>query len=149
VSQESPTAASPGLVIAEGAASLVVDERLFPREAVHGACYLFLDRCYLFLTRPEEGRIGVRLRARTAGMDEDLERLAGEFANELLNQTLRIRIGDATARIREQYLARAFPSDAARPAIDAIVAELEREEPADPLDIAVPWGQRAEKGRSA
>jgi His-Xaa-Ser system protein HxsD len=136
-------------VIAEGAASLVVDERLCPREAVHGACYLFLDRCYLFLTRPEEGRIGVRLRLQTAGTDEELERMAGEFANELLNQALRIFIGDATARIREQYMARAFASDVARPAIDAIVAELEREEPADPLAIAVPWDQRVEKGRSA
>lgn len=127
-------------------ADLLLDERLYPREAVHGASYLFLDRCYVFLTRPEEGKFGVRLKARQVATPPELEALAGDFANELLNQVVRIRVGESTAKIRERYMARAFQTDGSRAAVDAIVAELEREEPPpDPLRIAIPWDERAKK----
>ena len=61
-------------------------------------------------------------------------------ANELLNQIVRVRVGEATARIREYTLAKAFFSDPGRSTIDALLAELDAEElDEDPLEIEVPW----------
>lgn len=122
--------------------SFTLDETLYPRDAVYGAAYLFVDRCFLFLTRPGEDRIEVRLKPKKEedASKEALEALAGEFANELLNQVVRQRVGESTAQIREYYMAKAFFSDANQSSIDALLAELDAEElEEDPLEISVPW----------
>jgi len=69
-----------------------------------------------------------------------LEALAGEFGNELFNQVIRQRVGEATSQIREYYMAKAFFADSNQTSIDALLAELDAEElEEDPLEIAVPW----------
>lgn len=119
--------------------SFEIDETVYPPDAVFGAAYLFIDRCYVFLTRPGDQRLGVRLRTRGEATEDQLVDLAGEFANELLNQVLRHRIGVSTARIREYYMARAFHS-AGQSTLDSLLAELDDEELAeDKLEVEVPW----------
>lgn len=120
--------------------SFTLAEELYPRDAVYGAAYLFVDRCYLFLARPDDASIEVRLKPREATDAAGLEALAGEFANELLNQVVRLRVGEANASIREYYMAKAFFADANQASIDKLLAELDAEElDEDPLEISVPW----------
>ncbi len=124
----------------ENRVRFVIDEELYPRDAIYGASYLFLDRCYVFLGRPGDKAVSVQLRSKTPASEDVLVALAGEFANELLNQVIRVRVGEATARIREYTLAKAFFSDPGRSTIDALLAELDAEElDEDPLEIEVPW----------
>jgi His-Xaa-Ser system protein HxsD len=123
--------------------SFNVDESVYPIEAVYGACYLFVDRCFVYLSRTKQGAIKVRLTARGSATAADLDTLAGEFANELLAQATRLRLAQATARIREYYAAAALRSASAGPTIDDLLAELEAEELAeDPLQIMVPWEEK-------
>ena len=120
--------------------SFDLDEDIYPRDAIYGAAYLFVDRCFLFLTRPSDGTVGVRLKPKEEGDEAGLEALAGEFANELLNQVIRSRVSEATAQIREYYMAKAFFADSNQTSIDALLAELDAEElEEDPLEISVPW----------
>lgn len=121
--------------------AFVLDEDLYPLDAIYGASYLFVDRCWLFLDRPADGRVQVRLRTKAdQAAAGELDQLAGEFANELLNQVLRLRIGDSTRALREYTLARAFFGEDGRASIDALLAELDAEElDDDPLKITVPW----------
>ena len=120
--------------------SFVIDEEIYPRDAIYGAAYLFVDRCWLFLSRPADRQVEVRLTPKEAGDQAGLEALAGEFANELLNQVLRTRVGEATREIREYYMARAFFGDDSRSSIDALLAELDAEElEEDDLEVSVPW----------
>ncbi|MFN8642949.1 MAG: His-Xaa-Ser system protein HxsD [Candidatus Binatia bacterium] len=117
-----------------------IDEQLYPLEALYGACYLFLDRCYVFLSRAASGGVAVRLTARESANAAELDALAGEFGNELLSQSLRLELSRSTARIREYYTAAALRSAAAAPTVDELLAELESEELLeDPLEIMVPW----------
>lgn len=126
---------------------LQVDEELFSRDVIYGAAYGFVDRCWLFLTRPSDRQVGVALRSKERCDAAALERLAGEFANELLNQAVRKQVGDATAPIRQSYMARAFFGDTRRASIDALLAELDAEELGDaPLQIEVPWKQEGQDG---
>ncbi len=121
----------------------VVDETVYPLEAVYGACYLFIDRCYVFLDRQEGTRIRVVLKARGETTEEGLAALVGSFANELLNQALRHRIGESNGRIREYIMAKAFFSADQQSTIDKLLAELDAEELAgDPLEIPIPWEQK-------
>ncbi len=119
---------------------LVIDEELYPRDAIYGAAYLFVDRAWIFLSRIGDKQVEVRLKPKGDTDSAALEALAGEFANELLNQVLRVRIGDSTGRIREYYMARAFFSTTTQSSIDQLLAELDEEELADDdLEISVPW----------
>jgi len=118
-----------------------LNEELYPLDSIYGASYLFIDRCYVFLTRPDDHTVTVRLRRREAADEETMMALAGEFANELLNQVLRQRIAVSTSGIREQYMARAFfAGQPQHDSISQLLAELDAEElKEDPLEVAVPW----------
>lgn len=120
--------------------ALTLDESIYPMDAIYGAAYLFVDRCYVFLTRSGDRMVEVRLKPKGERNPALLEALAGELANELLNQVLRVRIGDSTRKIREYYMARAFFSTSTQSSIDQLLAELDQEELAeDDLEIKVPW----------
>lgn len=123
---------------------LLVDEELAPRDAILGAAYLFIDRCYVFLSRADDKKVQVRLRLKIGAeaSESALEAMAGEFANELLNQTLRFRVGESTRRLREYTMARAFFSGTSTTSIDKLLAELDAEDlEADSLEIKVPWNE--------
>jgi len=125
--------------------TFAIDEEIYPRDAIYGAAYLFLSRCYVFLGRPADKTVSVQLRSKTPADEDALVALAGEYANELLNQVVRVRVGEATARIREYTLAKAFFSDPGRSTIDALLAELDAEELDEaPLEIEVPWEKPAD-----
>ena len=132
-----------GFSLAPDQISFEVDESVYPLEAVYGACYLFLERCFVYLSRSKPQVVDVRLTARGSATPAELDALAGEFANELLSQATRLRLSQATARIREYYTAAALRAATSAPSIDALLAELEAEELGeDPLEIMVPWEEK-------
>lgn len=130
--------------------SFEMDETIYPLEAIYGACYLFLEKCFIYLSRPRPAIVTVRLARKDGVSADELERLAGEFANELLSQVTRLRLSQATTRIREYYTAAALRAAAAAPSIDDLLAELESEElMEDPLEIMVPWEEKHGSGSSS
>lgn len=128
--------------VGERRVSFEIGEDVYDLDTIQGAAYLFLDRCYVWLDRVGDRRVKVVLRARGEADVPALEAMAGEFANELLNQALRQRVGAANARIREFIMAKAFFSVDAPSTIDKLLAELDAEEMAeDSLEIQVPWDE--------
>ena len=126
--------------IADRTVAFVLDEAIYKKDAVFGTAYLFIEKCYVYLTCPAEGQVGVRLRTRGEADEAALEEMAGEFVNELLNQMIRHSVGESTMRIREYYMARAFFATDTQTTIDDLLAELDDEELEEaPLEIAVPW----------
>ena len=121
--------------------AVLLDETLYPLDAFYGAAMAFVDRCWVLLDRPADDRVQVRLRSKQGELPEtDMEALAGDFANVLLGQVLRLRVGESTRALREYTVARAFFGDDTRATIDALLAELDAEElEDDPLEIQVPW----------
>jgi His-Xaa-Ser system protein HxsD len=123
-----------------GQVSFPLHESLFCLDAIYGASYLFIDRCWLFLSRPDEDSVVVHLKPKTATDQDGLDAIAGEFANELLNQSIRVRLSESTKSLREYYMARAFFTTPVQSSIDALLAELDAEElEDDELEISVPW----------
>lgn len=122
-----------------------ISEDIYDLDAILGAAYLFVDRCYVWLDRVADRRVLVALRTRDAADEATLEALAGEFSNELLNQALRKRVGEANGKLREFILARALFAADGPSTIDKLLAELDAEEMAsESLDIAVPWEQKGD-----
>jgi His-Xaa-Ser system protein HxsD len=137
-----------GVTLGPDHASFDVDETVYPLEVIYGGAYLFVDRCYVFLSRPKAQVVNVRLTSREAAAPAALEALAGEFMNEMLSQAARLRLSQSTKRIREYYTAAALRAAASAPSVDDLLAELDAEELGDdPLEISVPWeGTPGDKG---
>ncbi len=123
-----------------GQVSFPLHQSLFCLDAIYGAAYLFIDKCWLFLSRPNEDGIVVHLKPKEAVDQGGLDEIAGEFANELLNQSIRVRLSESTRSLREYYMSRAFFTTPVQSSIDALLAELDAEElEDDELEISVPW----------
>jgi His-Xaa-Ser system protein HxsD len=118
--------------------TLEFDEGLYPKDAIYGAAYIFIDRCYVHLDRPSAGRISVRLTPKPASK-ADVKALAGEFENELLGQAWRRMLVEENRLIVETVTTQALAGE---------LLEMDADENAafdDPLGIAVSWEEKYKK----
>ena len=126
--------------------SLDVDATLYPLEALYGAAYVFIDRCYVHLDRKGDRQITVRLKGKRGAL-VDGEALAGEFENELLGQAYRRQIAEENRQLIESITARALAGAAGPPGLDDLLAMEIGPETAfeDPLGIAMSWEEKYAK----
>jgi len=130
-----------------GAVSLRVDSNLYPLEAIYAAAYVFIDRCYVFLDKPEEARVRVRLTAKSGKIEGDAARdVVGEFANELLSCTWRAQIARDSRAVIEAVTAQALSGARGAPTLDELEAfDFSEEAFDDPLGIAMSWEEKYAK----
>src|ERR1051325_10135579 len=86
--------------LGEGWVELSFDEGLYPKDAVYGAAYVFIDRCYVHLDRKGDRQITVRLKGKP-GVPLDGEALPGGAHQERRGHPLADR-GDPPARSRRR-----------------------------------------------
>jgi His-Xaa-Ser system protein HxsD len=122
---------------------ITVDRSLYPLDALYGAAYIFIDRCFVLLDSPDETTLRVWLSGRETLDADALRTLAGEFGNELLAQTWRRRVVEQNRPVIEAVSARAF-SGALPPSPVEALDDLDLSGDAfdDPLGIAVPWEEK-------
>jgi len=136
--------------LGEGSVRVEFDESLYPKDAIYGAAYVFIDRCWVHLDRAGDQRIQVTLKAKKAGADS--QAMAGEFQNELLGQAWRMRIVEENKKLVETITARALGGAAGPPGLDDLLSMDIGEETAfeDPLGIAMSWEEKyKKKGKGA
>ena len=128
----------------DGWVSVELDEDLYPRDAVQGAAYVFLDRAYLFLERAADARLRVRIKAKGSA---DTAALAGELENEALAQAYRRRIAADQRAYIESVASRALAGAAGPPGLDDLLAMDIGADTAfdDPLGIAMSWEDKYKK----
>lgn len=122
------------------------DEKLYPKDAIYGAAYIFIDRCYVYLDRPSDDRVSVALKPKP-GADLDLDQLAGEFANELLGQAWRRLITEENRELLEQVTVQGLAGAAGPPGLDDLMDTDIGDETSfdDPLGIAMSWEEKYKK----
>ncbi len=133
-------------VLGEGAVQIEFDETFYPKDAIYGAAYVFIDRCYVHLDRAADKRVRVTLRAKS-GAPMDSQALAGELENELLCQAWRLSIASENRQLIESITARALGGAAGPPGLDELLAMDIDEATAfdDPLGIAMSWEEKYKK----
>jgi His-Xaa-Ser system protein HxsD len=87
--------------------SISVNTNLYSTNALFRVCYLFTDRCYLFLSQNESSAV-IKVRFTRKTPTTDLNIIAAEFSNELVNQQVRLDVAAETKQIRELIVAQAF-----------------------------------------
>jgi len=125
-----------------------LNPKIYPLEAVYGACYVFIDRAYLFLDGNPEKEIKIFIKGKEGLNSKELEKIAGEFKNELLNYTLRLSIAKNTKKIRETIVERALFSALPHQEEEFFPEKEKKGEKEkklveeDPLGIAIPWEEK-------
>lgn len=146
--------------------SIDLSLRVYPLDAVFGACYRLIDRFFVYLDQPEKGKLSVTIAPKNPDEHLNLRKIAGDFSNDLLHQVLRLRIGKKTSAVRDMIVGRALLS--ADPSAEytqhnmdtesEMVRDLDshsyddkntnkhealgRDYLDDPLGIAVPWEEK-------
>jgi His-Xaa-Ser system protein HxsD len=128
----------------ERSVSMAIDSELYPLQALYGAAYIFLDRCYVFIDRPEAGKYRVTLTAKESVEEpEALRRLVGEFANELLSCAWRHQVTQDNRVAIETVTVQAIAGAMGEPSLDDL-ADFDFTDEAldDPLGIAQSWEEK-------
>ena len=135
-----------------GVMTLRLRKGLYPLDAVYGAAYILIDRAYIVLDKNGTGDILVHVRQRADEDGAELEALAGEFANEALNQVLRAKVAKAHRSRLESIISQAMSGALGLAGSDDDLGldDLDDEDDAldfldDPLGIAVPWEEKFKK----
>lgn len=129
---------------AAAAAHLLVDEELYPLAAVYGAAYVFIDRCYVFLDRPDPARVRVVLTVKSGQAEPaELRALVGEFANELLSCAFRHQIAQDNRVLIESATMQALAGAMGQPSLDDLANfDFSDQGFDDPLGIAMSWEEK-------
>ena len=90
----------------DGSITLSVDLSIYCQDAVKSTAYLFTDRCYITVEMGQDGKALVRLSGKTPSTD--VEVLAKEFMNALIDEELRARLRRETGEIQRLIVSEAF-----------------------------------------
>ncbi len=82
-----------------------VSTRIYSKDIIYKACYVFIDKMYIFLDiSDKKDAILVTLRGKAPLLKNELEKLKGEFMNELLNSLIRENVSKRNQKILEQIV---------------------------------------------
>lgn len=126
------------------AVQLQLDATLYPLQAIYGAAYIFIDRCYVFLERPQPDQVRVVLTAKSGQADEGaLRALVGEFANELLSCAWRHQVTLDNRVLLETVTMQAIAGAMGQPSLDDLASfDFSDQGFDDPLGIALSWEEK-------
>jgi His-Xaa-Ser system protein HxsD len=136
-----------------GRASLLLKKGLYPMDAIYGASYVFIDSAYVLLDKDDDGNVLVHLQYKE-GADQNLDDLAGTFANEALAQVLRGRLMREHKSRLEAILTQALSGGLGIGGVDSLGLDMlddaddDLDFLDDPLGIAVPWEEKFKKSAS-
>ncbi|WP_053230668.1 His-Xaa-Ser system protein HxsD [Sandaracinus amylolyticus] len=128
------------------AVTVTIDESLYPLDAVYGAAYTFLDRCYVLLDRTAS-RVRITLTPKNAAASEsELRSWVGELQNELLSCAWRSQIVRDNRAVIEAVTLQAVTGAMGPPTLDDLKDFDFSEEPfEDPLGIGLSWEEKYKK----
>lgn len=132
----------------EQRAIIDVEAGLYPLEALYGAAYVFIDRCYVFLDRPSPEKLRVVLTPKQLGEDaeDDLRKAVGELANELVSAAWRHQITQENRAQIESVTMQAIAGAMGPPSLDDLEDfDFTDEAFEDPLGIAMSWEEKYSK----
>jgi His-Xaa-Ser system protein HxsD len=133
--------------LAQGSVHLDVHGALYPLDALYGAAYVFIDRCYVFLSRASPDKVRVTLSPKKGEKTEEaLRDLVGEFSNELLSNAWRHQITEKNRPLIEAVTTGALAGALGPPSLEELANFDFTDTPLeDPLGIAQSWEEKYKK----
>ena len=127
-------------------ATIRVDPATYPLDALYGAAYIFIDRCFVLLDKPDASYRVTHAWKKREATEDDLRALVGEFANELLSCAWRAKISEDSRALIESVTAQALGGAMGPPTLDELEKfDFSDETFEDPLGIAMSWEEKHRK----
>jgi His-Xaa-Ser system protein HxsD len=127
-------------------ARVTVDESVYPLDAIYGATFTLLDRCWVLLDRAAAGRVRITLTPKTKTGEDELRAVVGELSNELLSCAWRGQLVRDNRAIIEAVTMQALAGAVGPPTLDDLKDFDFSEEPfEDPLGIGLSWEEKYKK----
>lgn len=111
---------------------------IFPIEAYYATSLFFLDKYYVYLDKKKD-QIEVIITPKE-GIKMLVKEIEGDFRNELINNSLRIRISQNNLSIRQYIINQALFSSL--PTTEQKTLQSLNSYQDDPLGIAIPWEEK-------
>lgn len=92
--------------IKDNYAEILIQEDIYPLITVKKAISNFMQNVYIKIERIDNGTISIKLVV--YNNEEDLEKIIGEFYNELLRESIRYNVSMETKNLRELIIGRAL-----------------------------------------
>lgn len=89
-----------------GSLCVLVDKKIYSREAILRTCYWLTDRLYIFIADHSDKSFAVRFKPKHD--PTRLEEMASEFVNALIENELRVQLSKESGSVREILVAKAF-----------------------------------------
>jgi len=94
-----------------------VSAKIYSKEAIHKASYVFIDRAYVRLDKPKKGEFSVYLKGKEKLSEKRLNAFKGEFLNEVLNNMIRETVSGKNKKIFEYVIGGAITAALEKPEI--------------------------------
>lgn len=94
--------------IEDGKILIVLKKEFYERDAVFSAAYKFTDKCAILIEPVDEFSVGVYFKAKSGKNDVDLEKVAEDYCNEVLDQQIRLDLEKRYGNIRKLTVQHAF-----------------------------------------
>jgi His-Xaa-Ser system protein HxsD len=134
--------------VAERSVAMRVDAKAYPVDAIYGAAYIFLDRCWVLLDRPDAGHVRVTLAWKGDPAAGALQGAVHEFAEELVSCAWRAGLAKDTRALIEGATAKAHSGAevGAGPSLDDLASfDFGGDAVKDPLSLAQSWEEKQKK----
>jgi len=82
--------------------TITIDTNIYSLRAVLSTAYVFLNDYYIFLNQPEQGKIKIDIKPKEEGIS--LDKIEGEFNNEIINASLRLKVFEENRNVREMIV---------------------------------------------
>jgi len=134
--------------VAERSVAMRVDAKAYPVDAIYGAAYIFLDRCWVLLDRPDGGHVRVTLAWKGDPAEGALHGAVDEFAEELVSCAWRAGLAKDTRALIEGATSKAHSGGevGAGPSLDDLASyDFGGKALEDPLALAQSWEDKQKK----
>ncbi len=95
-----------------------INNSIYPLSVILKTAYNFTNNFYVFFDYIADDCIEVQIKSKGILSDNELEKMVGEFYNELLNQNIRYDIQNKTNNLRQLILGRALYTECIETNVD-------------------------------
>ncbi|MGC9042977.1 MAG: His-Xaa-Ser system protein HxsD, partial [Myxococcota bacterium] len=85
-----------------------IDTKFYPQDAVYSVAYLLLEKYYIKLKSGKKNSIIMQLTSEEKLSEEEKRGLSRRIEQELINQTLRLKIAKENQKLREYIIGKAL-----------------------------------------
>ena len=127
--------------ICEGVVTININPDIYPLDVIYSASYVFLERTHIFLDGCPTEEVFVEMKSKK---NEDLEKLAMDFIDELITYADYKKRAEKSKKIREAIIQRALLSNDPSLYGEIGTPDGANHENESLKEIAIPWEERQE-----